>query len=140
MRTIQTLISVALLSIFGATSAFAGTSAYNSYTTTNEWGARDTDINVNQVNVDASEINSQTVKFEADQGQVNSVNVSFDGSSFSGNAHSRDAGRGSDSAVVYGTSTTEQTFTTGVETVNVQTTESVTFDSHDYTHTVGSEY
>lgn len=134
MRRITTVAFATLLSLVGASSAFAGTEAFNSYKDTNEYGYRFTDIDVNQVNYEFSDITSTTIKLEADGGNRNKVSIEFDGHEFTGDATSR----GGDNPVVYGTTTTENTWSDSFETVNVNTTESVTFDSSDYTHTVGS--
>ena len=48
-----------------ATPAFAGTSAYNSYKTTNEVGHRQTTIDVHQENHSVSNIDSKSIKMEA---------------------------------------------------------------------------
>lgn len=52
--------------ILSAGSATAGTEAFNSYKHTNEYGHRETTINVQQDNYTHSVIDSQTIKMEAE--------------------------------------------------------------------------
>ena len=134
-KFLSAIVTLILLSVFGAP-AFAGTEAFNSYKHTNEYGTRETTINIQQDNYTHSVIDSQSIKMEADLGDVNIVNISFDGDQFTGTAHSSNQ-RPVD-PVVYGTYTSERTVSTSSEWVDVNTVESVTFDSSDYTHTVGS--
>lgn len=136
MRNILTTVMSAVLVLAGASSAFAGTEVFNSYKTTNEYGGRHTQIDVEQFNLDISKINSQSVKFEADKGLVNTANVKFNGDSFTGNATSV----GGEGSVAIGTAVEENTFSVSKENVNISTTEKVKFNSSDYTHTVGNSY
>ena len=133
---ITTLVSFALLSIFGASSAFAGTEAFNSYKTTNEHGYRNTTINVDIDSSEYSVVDSQTIKIEADKGTTNIVNVSFDGDKFTGTGHS--SNQVAVDPVVIGTYTSEYSTKTTNEAVSIDTEEYAKFNSHDYTHTVGS--
>ena len=137
-NALAALVGFGLVSIFGTGAAFADTSTYNSYKNINEHGSRVTNIDVDVESKTLTVADSQSIKMEANLGDVNVVNIKFDGTNFTGSGHSSN-NRPVD-PVVYGSFSKERSVNTTTENVSIDTLETVNFNSHEYVHTVGTDY
>ena len=133
MRNVIT--SAVALTLIAAGSANAN-SVYNRYETRNEHGR--SNLQVESIRTEAGvEIDRDlSIKMLSDAGDINTADISFDGSSFTGSAHS--SNRRPVDPIVKGTFTETLTNTAFTELTKTSFTENVNFDAHIYEHETGN--
>ena len=133
MRNVIT--SAVALTLIAASSANAN-SVYNQYTNRHETGTSKLRVDAVRTEVGTEYSRDLSAKLEANLGDVNEVNLSFDGTNFTGDAHS--SNRRPVDPVVYGTFTEDITNAAFVEQTNTTFTENTNFTEDTYIHTVGN--
>lgn len=136
-------LTIALASIVGsfafAGSAFADTSAYNKYTTTNTYGGySETNVDAQIDSHETVTTNSTTTKVEAiaDKGDVNFATVNYNHGQFSANATSSN-GRPIDPVATIYVSTVNQNSVKSVdETATIDTLNKFSFSGTSFEHEV----
>jgi hypothetical protein len=135
-------LKVAALAVIGvvasAGSAMADTSVTNTWNNRHDYngmGTRETTVNRM---VTGSQINeSQSIKFVADKGTFNTVNIRFDGTKYTGSGTS--SNQQPVDPVVY-SSYVKQTENLQIsETVNSFNNETYQFNANSYSHSVSAE-
>ena len=133
MRNVIT--SAVALTLIAAGSANAN-SVYNRYSNRHETGNSKLKVESVRTEVGTEYGRDLSIKMEADLGDINRADISFDGTNFTGSAHS--SNRRPVDPVVYGTFTEDITNTSFVEVTETTFTENVNFTDEIYTHTVGN--
>jgi hypothetical protein len=123
--------------------AFADTSAYNKYTTTNTYGGySETNVDAQIDSHETVTTNSTTTKVEAiaDKGDLNFASVNYNHGQFSANATSSN-GRPIDPVATIYVSTVNQNSVKSVdETATIDTFNSYQFSGTSFEHEVGNRF
>ena len=140
---------VALLTVAAtAGAASADTSAFNKYTTTNQYnGYSETNVDAHVSTESKTITESSTLKVEsiADLGDTNVANVKVTGSidgdvKFSATSHSSNNRPVDPVATVYVTEVNQLNVSTTSESADISTFSSFEFDSTTYEHEVGNRF
>ena len=145
MRNFTTLVSVALLSIFGfaGVASAGGTSTYNKYTNTViTGGTTQTSVDATRASQSITATDSTSIKVEAiaDLGDSNFATVNFDGTNFTANATSSNNRPVDPVATIYFSEVNSHNLTKVTESADIHTFSSNKFHGTEYTHEVGTTY
>jgi len=124
-------------------SAFADTSAYNSYTTTVQYGGHsntEVEATLNSHLVETS--NSTTTKVEAiaDKGTLNIAAVEYKDGKFTANSFSSNGAPIDPVATIYATTVTQNSVKTVTENATITTESGFNFTGLNFTHEVGNRF
>jgi hypothetical protein len=143
MRNLQIVLATIISTLAMTGAAFADTSAYNKYTTTNTYGGySETNVDAQIDSHETVTTNSTTTKVEAiaDLGTSNFATVNYNHGQFSANATSSNNAPVDPVATIYVSTVNQNSVKSVDESATIDTFNSYQFSGTSFEHEVGNRF